>query len=71
MSSNTGNGGPSYDKVFRCHSCQDYMYSISKKVDTEALRHAGVTLTVIGNGSPGMIKSYRREFLDFEHDDRY
>ncbi|EJF64769.1 hypothetical protein DICSQDRAFT_52225 [Dichomitus squalens LYAD-421 SS1] len=47
---------------FWCASCQDYMYSISRNVNSEALKRAGVDLVIIGNGSPGMIKSYRNIF---------
>ncbi|CAL1716927.1 unnamed protein product [Somion occarium] len=47
---------------FWCAMCQDYMYSISKNVDPGALRRADVELVIIGNGSPGMIKSYRNIF---------
>lgn len=39
--------------------CQDYMYSISRNVDFEALKRAGIDFVVVGNGSPNMIKSYR------------
>lgn len=39
------------------------MRSISKSVDPEALKRANVDLVVIGNGSPAMIKAYRRAFL--------
>ncbi len=41
--------------------CQDYMYSIARNVDFDALKRAGIELVVIGNGSPGMIRSYRSE----------
>lgn len=40
---------------------QDYLYSLSKTVDSDAIRRAGVDLVIIGNGSPGMIRSYRRK----------
>lgn len=36
------------------------MYSISQNVDVEALKRAGIDFILIGNGSHGMIKSYRR-----------
>lgn len=48
--------------IFRCPSCQDYMYSVSRSIDPEALKRAGIDLVIIGNGSPGMIRSYRRMF---------
>ena len=41
--------------------CQDYMYSISRGVNFEVLKEAGIDFVIIGNGSPGMIKSYRSE----------
>ncbi|KAI0687724.1 AhpC/TSA antioxidant enzyme-domain-containing protein, partial [Cytidiella melzeri] len=47
---------------FWCPLCQDYMYSISRTVNPDAMRRAGVGLVVIGNGSPAMIKSYRHIF---------
>ncbi|KAI0661799.1 hypothetical protein C8Q70DRAFT_911040 [Cubamyces menziesii] len=47
---------------FWCAMCQDYMYSISRNVDVEALKRAGIDFVIIGNGSPGMIKSYRHIF---------
>ncbi|THG97461.1 hypothetical protein EW026_g4538 [Hermanssonia centrifuga] len=47
---------------FWCPLCQDYMYSISRNVNPDALRRAGVDLVVIGNGSPAMIKSYKNIF---------
>ena len=47
----------------RCAACQDYMYSISRNVNFEALKRAGVDMVIIGNGSPAMIKSYRSELL--------
>ncbi|KAI0784295.1 hypothetical protein C8Q75DRAFT_691582, partial [Abortiporus biennis] len=45
---------------FWCGMDQDYMYSVSKQVDTEVLRRAGVDLIIIGHGSPGMIRSYKQ-----------
>ncbi len=51
----------SHRSACRCAMCQDYMYSISRTVDFEALKRAGIDFVVIGNGSPNMIKSYRRE----------
>lgn len=39
------------------------MYSISKRVDVEALKRAQVSLVLIGNGSHSMIKSYRSEYF--------
>ncbi|OBZ72102.1 Thioredoxin-like protein AAED1 [Grifola frondosa] len=47
---------------FWCPLCQDYMYSISRSVDPDALKRDGVDLVIIGNGSPGMIKAYRQIF---------
>ncbi|KAI0091040.1 AhpC/TSA antioxidant enzyme-domain-containing protein, partial [Irpex rosettiformis] len=47
---------------FWCPMCQDYMYSIARTVNPEALSRAGVNLIIIGNGSPAMIKSYRHIF---------
>ncbi|KZP00602.1 hypothetical protein CALVIDRAFT_476054 [Calocera viscosa TUFC12733] len=47
---------------FWCPLCQDYMFSISRGVDPDALRRAGVDLVIISNGSPKMIKSYRELF---------
>ncbi|RPD59582.1 hypothetical protein L227DRAFT_503360 [Lentinus tigrinus ALCF2SS1-6] len=47
---------------FWCAMCQDYMYSISRNVDFEALKRAGIDFVIIGNGSPNMIKSYRNIF---------
>ncbi|KAI0072759.1 hypothetical protein K474DRAFT_1604503 [Panus rudis PR-1116 ss-1] len=47
---------------FWCAMCQDYMYSIRKNVEPNALKRAGVSLVIIGNGSPGMVKSYRNIF---------
>ncbi len=37
------------------------MYAISRNVNYEALQRAGIDMVIIGNGSPGMIKSYRSE----------
>lgn len=37
------------------------MRSIARSVDPDALRRANVELVVIGNGSPAMIRSYKRE----------
>lgn len=37
------------------------MYAISRTVNYEALRRADIDIVIIGNGSPGMIKSYRSE----------
>lgn len=39
------------------------MYSIAGTVNPEALKRAGVSFVIIGNGSPAMIKSYRRKWL--------
>ncbi|KAI0822547.1 hypothetical protein BC628DRAFT_1327234 [Trametes gibbosa] len=47
---------------FWCAMDQDYMYSISRNVDVENLKRAGIDFVIIGNGSHGMIKSYRHIF---------
>ncbi|KAI0635583.1 hypothetical protein C8Q77DRAFT_1052997 [Trametes polyzona] len=47
---------------FWCAMDQDYMYSIARNVDVEALKRAGIDFVLIGNGSHGMIKSYRHIF---------
>ncbi|KAI0368820.1 hypothetical protein BV20DRAFT_947462, partial [Pilatotrama ljubarskyi] len=47
---------------FWCAMDQDYMHSISRNVDFEALKRAGIDFIIIGNGSHGMIKSYRHIF---------
>ncbi|KAE9398144.1 hypothetical protein BT96DRAFT_995173 [Gymnopus androsaceus JB14] len=47
---------------FLCPICQDYMYSIARNVDPNALKKAGLRLVIIGNGGWEMIKSYRRIF---------
>jgi len=47
---------------FWCAYDQDYLYSVRKHIDSEALKRAGIDLIVIGNGSAGMIKSYRHIF---------
>ncbi|KAI0749739.1 hypothetical protein C8Q80DRAFT_1218810 [Daedaleopsis nitida] len=47
---------------FWCAACQDYMYSIAKNIDFEALKRANIDLVIIGSGSPAMIKSYRNIF---------
>jgi hypothetical protein len=46
---------------FWCPADQDYMYSVSRHVNMEALERAGVGLVVIGCGAPGMLRAYRRE----------
>ncbi|KAF9818580.1 hypothetical protein IEO21_02685 [Rhodonia placenta] len=45
---------------FWCPADQDYMYSVAREVDPEALRHAGLDLVFVGLGSPAMIKSYKQ-----------
>ncbi|KAI0671395.1 hypothetical protein C8Q78DRAFT_972604 [Trametes maxima] len=45
-----------------CAMDQDYMYSIARHVDYQSLQHSKTDFIVIGNGSPGMISSYRRIF---------
>lgn len=47
------------------------MHSISRSIEIETLKRAGVALVVIGNGSPAMIKSYRRKSPEFIHSLRY
>ncbi|GJE96261.1 AhpC/TSA antioxidant enzyme-domain-containing protein [Phanerochaete sordida] len=47
---------------FWCPLCQDYMYSISRNIDPDALRRANLDLVVIGNGSPAMIRAYKQIF---------
>lgn len=37
------------------------MHSIARTVNPEALKRAGVSLVIIGNGSAAMIKAYRRK----------
>jgi hypothetical protein len=44
----------------RCPMCQDYLASVMRDVDHAALARAGVRLIVIGCGSYGLIRSYRR-----------
>ncbi len=44
----------------RCPMCQDYIASIMRDVDHAALARTGVRLIVIGCGSYGLIRSYRR-----------
>lgn len=51
--------GNDVSDLCRCAMDQDYMYSIAKNVDYAALKRAGTELIIIGNGAPGMIKSYR------------
>jgi hypothetical protein len=50
---------------FWCPWDQDFMYSVSRHVNMEALERADVDLAVIGCGSPAMIRSYRRMFSSF------
>lgn len=40
--------------------CQDYLASLMRDVDHVALSRTGVRLIVIGCGSYGLIRSYRR-----------
>ena len=40
------------------------MHSISRFVDFEGLKQAGIDFVIIGNGSHAMIKSYRSEFAE-------
>lgn len=42
--------------------CQDYMHSITRELDPEALRHARVKLIIISNGDPAMINPYLRAY---------
>jgi len=44
----------------RCPMCQDYLASLMREVDHAALARSGVRLVVIGCGSYGLIRSYRR-----------
>ena len=44
----------------RCPMCQDYLASVMREVDHAALFRSGVRLVVIGCGSYGLIRSYRR-----------
>jgi len=44
----------------RCPMCQDYLASVMRDVDHAALARSGVRLVVIGCGSYGLIRSYRR-----------
>jgi hypothetical protein len=44
----------------RCPLCQDYLTSIMRDADHAALLRSGVRLVVIGCGSYGLIRSYRR-----------
>ena len=44
----------------RCPMCQDYLASLMRDVDHAALARTGVRLIVIGCGSYGLIRSYRR-----------
>lgn len=48
---------------FLCPLCQDYVRSIARNVDPNALKKAGLRLVIIGNGGWQMIKSYRRKSL--------
>ena len=44
----------------RCPLCQDYLASVMRDADHAALLRCGVRLIVIGCGSYGLIRSYRR-----------
>ena len=44
----------------RCPLCQDYLTSLMRDADHTALVRSGVRLVVIGCGSYGLIRSYRR-----------
>ncbi|CAE6427898.1 unnamed protein product [Rhizoctonia solani] len=46
---------------FWCPLCQDYMSSIVHLTEPSLIQKAGVKLVIIGNGSPGMIKSYKTD----------
>lgn len=43
------------------------MYSVMRTVDPAALDRAGVRLVILSNGSPSMIKSYRRMYMQCPH----
>jgi len=47
---------------FWCPADQDYMYSIARGVDPDALKRANIDLVVVGLGSPAMIRSYKQIF---------
>lgn len=46
-------------RYFWCLFCEDYVRSISNCVTPEILKNKGVDLILIGNGTPGMMKSYK------------
>ncbi|KAH7342098.1 AhpC/TSA antioxidant enzyme-domain-containing protein [Rhizoctonia solani] len=46
-----------------CPLCQDYMSSIVHLTEPSLIQKAGVKLVIIGNGSPGMIKSYKTDIF--------
>ncbi|CAE6393917.1 unnamed protein product [Rhizoctonia solani] len=48
---------------FWCPLCQDYMSSIVHLTEPSLVEKAGVKLVIIGNGSPGMIKSYKTDIF--------
>jgi hypothetical protein len=48
---------------FWCHHDQDYLYSVMKHVNFDALERANVGFVVVGCGAPAMIRAYRRTFL--------
>lgn len=41
---------------------QDYMHSVTRHLNIETLRRNNVDVTLIGNGSPALIKSYKQIF---------
>ncbi|KAI0283744.1 hypothetical protein BC826DRAFT_920416 [Russula brevipes] len=45
---------------FWCPMCQDYLASVMRDVDHAVLARSGIRLIVIGCGSYGLIRSYRR-----------
>jgi hypothetical protein len=47
---------------FWCPHDQDYMHSVMKHVNMDALERAGVGLVAIACGSAGMIRAYKRKF---------
>lgn len=50
-------------RYFWCLFCEDYVRSISNCVTPEILKNKGVDLILIGNGTPGMMKSYKSTSL--------
>ena len=53
-------GGVNGVALCRCPMCQDYLTSLMRDVDHGALAQSGLRLVVIGCGSYGLIRSYRR-----------